>query len=491
MPFSLYDTSHLAASNNFTENGNSSCPSGSTVRGCFQTILGQLKSQGVTGIRVFMTLCDSSSQAFVCGGNYQTLSWNPGNNPTQQTWITNVSNFFEDVAAAGIPNVTLTLAGNGPSESAPLSTLSSPTGSCSTSGNCCSDATSQVLFDPINPYGARSDTHFVIGDYWNTSSNQGYNCSPSNTQYFVGWTNILNVVGAVLAAAKGRVNIFELEPAQEIDPFEFTAQLRWIYDNSMPQSAPAKYLVTVNGHSVVNVLGAFRDLMSEYGFDPGRIAYSAQWSDGTDATSNCGNAYQDYARNNDMGNITQGINAGPVGVPQGYSVQHGLTCGGTINSSMLYSPIYSTQPDIVDLHIYPSVHGQQNTDAQIQQVAALDYGDVPHYLIGAGQTAAAIVIGETYGGAISALNLGSPSSPNYCWLGQYQSPSAAPTDNVAGFNNEGVAGPLSSYTVTFRPWMQLEDPSGQCFTYGSGPGTSGNYQTLNLNGAGPYTPTNR
>jgi len=32
--------------------------------------------------------------------------------------------------------------------------------------------------------------------------------------------------------------------------------------------------------------------------------------------------------------------------------------------------------------------------------------------------------------------------------------------------------------------------SGQCFAYGSGPGTSGNYQAINYNGQGPYTPTN-
>ena len=132
-----------------------------------------------------------------------------------------------------------------------------------------------------------------------------------------------------------------------------------------------------------------------------------------------------------------------------------------------------------------------NTDAMIQQEAAIDYGDVSHFLALAGLQSAAIVIGETYGGTLSPLNLGTPSSPNYCWNGAYLSPTAAPFDNVAGFNSEGVTNPLSSYTVTFRPWMNLQLPSGQIFAYGSGPGTPGNYQALNYNNQGPYTPTNR
>ena len=95
------------------------------------------------------------------------------------------------------------------------------------------------------------------------------------------------------------------------------------------------------------------------------------------------------------------------------------------------------------------------------------------------------MIGETYGGTLSPVNLGTSGVPDYCWLGAYPSPSGAPTDNVKGFNSSSLA----SYTVTFRPWMELEDPSGQCFAYADGPGTSGNYQSVNYNGGGPYTPT--
>jgi hypothetical protein len=40
MPFNYYDTSHSAASYGFSNGSSSSCPSGATVRGCFQTFSG-------------------------------------------------------------------------------------------------------------------------------------------------------------------------------------------------------------------------------------------------------------------------------------------------------------------------------------------------------------------------------------------------------------------------------------------------------------------
>ena len=138
MPFSYYSSSpnfnsptctlnnqncyFPAASYTFSEvfNGTtySSCPAGASVRGCFQTILGQLHAQGVSGVRVFVLLCDPSSQAFyesngtsMCGMPWQDVSWNPSTNSVQQTWINNVGAFFQDVINAGITNLHITPAG--------------------------------------------------------------------------------------------------------------------------------------------------------------------------------------------------------------------------------------------------------------------------------------------------------------------------------------------------------------------------------------------
>jgi hypothetical protein len=483
MPFNAYydDTQHPASS--FGLGG--SCPSGASVQGCFQTILGQLRTQSVTGVRIFIPLCDAFPD---CG---PSSSWNPGTGPgqssAQQTWITKVGNFFQDVASNGIANVTITLTAEGPlSQPVAASLTSSPAGPCPS--NCSSDIGTNVVFDPVVPYGMSASTGFAVGDYWNTQNNQGYSQAPINDQNFIGWTNYFNAINAILGAAKGVVNVGGLEISQELNPMAFTADMRYFYDNSSPQTAPSQYVQTVNGVAYVNVLSALRSLMSANTFEPGRVFYSAAWSDPTTNDDNCTNFYSDYARDGGLDSITQTINGGPVGIPGGTAAPHNIVCGGTIDSSMVTSPIYSTQPNIVDLHIYPQVNGTQNTDVMIQAVAAADYGDVPHFLAEAGLQSAAIVIGETYGGALSPFNLGNSTSPNYCWFGTYQSPPNTPSDNVAGFNNEGVSSPLSGYTVTFRPWMNMEGP---CFAYGSGPGTPGNYQAIDYNGLGPYAPTHK
>jgi hypothetical protein len=504
MPFNLYNTTNLAGTSGFggTVNGTyySSCPSGASVEGCFQTIMGQLRAQAVTGVRIFIPLCDAFP---TCG---PSASWNPGQNQAQQTWITNVGNFFYDVKTAGIQNVTITITGSGPIATVPASQTWSPAypasmgGSCSICGECTGDVGTNVEFDPLVPFGMSDGTTnpctgrqgtagFPLGDYWTTSSNNGYSYAPVNNQNFIGWTNYFNAINAVLQKASGVVNIYGLEISQELAPGTFTALARYFYDNSSPGTAPPQYVQTVNGVSYVNVFAALRSLMSSNSFDPGRVFYSAPWQDANTTTDNCANAYQDYARATNLDETTQTINGGPIGVPSGMTVINGLLCGGVIDSSMINSPIYSSQPDIVDVHVYPQVAGTTNTDAMVQQVAAIDYGDIPHFLNEAGLTSAAIVIGETWGGTLSPLYLG--PGPGYCWSGNYQFPSGTPNDNVAGFNNENVSNPLSAYTVTFRPWMNLEWLSGACFNYGSGPGSSNNYQTINYNGQGPYTPTNQ
>jgi hypothetical protein len=351
---------------------------------------------------------------------------------------------------------------------------------------------------PMRGGGGITPTGFALGFYWNTQDNHGYNRAPVNDHNFIGWTNYFNAINAVLAQAHGRVSVYGFEIAQELNLAVFTAQARYFYDNSSPLTAPSQYIQTIPGPDkdkplipVANILQALRDLMTANGFDPGRVEYSVPWWDANTATQNCLNAYGDYARATLLDAMTQTINGGPIGMPSGQSTAlYSIPCGGTLDG-MFTSPIYSTQPNIVDVHLYPQVAETPNTDAMIQQAAAIDYGDIPHFLAVAGLQSATIVIGETWPGTMSPLNIGTQGHPNYCPGGTYPWPAGAPSDNVAGFNNEGVPDPLSNYTVTFRPWMNLQIPSGQCYAYGSGPGTPGNYQTINYNGRGPYTPTHR
>lgn len=335
----------------------------------------------MTGVRIFVPLCDAFP---TCGS---TASWNPGTgagqSQTQLTWITNVGNLFADLKTAGIASVVITITPEGPDLEVPANLTWSPAypvypanncsmctgcGASGTSACCASDVGTNVVFDPILPYGASDGSAsrcssgqgtlgYALGDYWVTHANNGYNLAPVNNQNFIGWTNYFNVISAVLAKAKGVVNVYGFEIAQELQPDVFTAHARYVYDNSSPGTAPSQYVQTVGGVSYVNVIGALRSMMSSNGFDPGRVFYSAPWWDATNVTENCANAYQDYARANHLDAITEVINGGPFGIPSsasGEQLTQGLPCGGTTsNSGMVTSPIYIPRPDIVDVHVYP------------------------------------------------------------------------------------------------------------------------------------------
>jgi hypothetical protein len=511
VPFTWYF--NQASSSGFYDSGTGvySCPNGVTVQSCFKTILGQLHSQGVSGIRIFVQVCSSGSLAF---SNCNTqASWNPNVEPGE-TWIANVGQFFQDLAGQQIYNVAITMASGGTPLQVPVAQTSSPLGSCTITGNCSSDIQSGVVyFDPLTPYGVQPNGN-PIGSRWITGLNTVYNQAPTNNQNFLGWTNIFNVVNGILGKAKGAgVNVSELELAQEVNVTVFTSMMRWIYDNSMGATAPAAYQFsgTVNNQQVTfaNVLAGLRAQMANNGFDSRNVAYSAAWTDaaqisGTDPNSNCTDAYGDYARDINLDSLTQAINGplqnngGWIGVPDVISSNGDqLVCGGTLGGHMFRSPLYSTQPNVIDIHLYPQVPNVVNTDAMVKQTAALDFGDVPTFLQIAGLTSAQVVIGETYPGTLSPQEaLGPDGNLYYCpgsasaispppsYNPGYLLPTTTPNDSVAGFTSSS----LSSYDVTFRPWMELMVSSGVCFAYGSGAGTSGNYQAVNYSGQGPYIP---
>ncbi len=459
MPFTFYDYSHLATSYNFSM----SCPSGAMVRSCFQSILANMRGQGVSGVRIFVTLCDASSQAFAnCGLPNQTWAtgaWNPAVNPGQATWINNVNAFFTDVHNANIPNVTVTLAHTGPpTDNLPAGSTTSP------SGSACALLPATVYFTPMEPFGLAQQpdgiNYYPIG-----SDNFAYNCAPVNP-YFLGWNNQFDAIGAMLGAARAAsVNIFELEFEQELNLVQFTAQLRLFYDNAHPTSAGLAVGQTVD------IVSRLRTLMSTFTFDPNRVTWSGFVSDATDATTNCTNVYTDYSRLFSLDSIASAIGGGYVGINPDATTQNLLYCGGNeVQNFMLPSPISNTQPAIVDVHAYPHVLGAGTSDTQVQQVATVDFGDLPHFLQLVNLQSALVVIGETHRGTPYQGYQG--TSP--CAT----APNSAATSTVAGFNASALAG----YSVVFRPWMEIEDPTGVCYPYP-------NYQNVNFNGTGPYTPT--
>jgi hypothetical protein len=151
----------------------------------------------------------------------------------------------------------------------------------------------------------------------------------------------------------------------------------------------------------------------------------------------------------------------------------GPACGGTnYQTTMLLAPIYHTQPDIIDSHMYPHVENAGPGDTQVQQIAALDFSDLAHFL-GVVNPSALVMIGETH---VGPPVMGVGTGGTQCLGTLYPSTAAAST--VVGFNQSQLAG----HSIVFRPWMELQDPSGVCYPYPA-------YQNVNLNWGGPYTPT--
>ena len=150
---------------------------------------------------------------------------------------------------------------------------------------------------------------------------------------------------------------------------------------------------------------------------------------------------------------------------------------------MQKSPIYNTQPTIVDSHMYPHIvypddeagKAAARIDTHVQQVAKLDYGDLQHFLAVWywNLPSPEVIIGETHQGTAST------DIADGC----YVYPTTAATDNVAGFNQS----PLAGSSVVFRPWMELQNPTGLCYPYN--PCGQSSSQNVNYNGNGPYTPT--
>ena len=145
MPFDEYDFAHPASSK-----VPYSCPPGSSIRSCFQTVLAELRAQGVSGVRIFFGLCGTDSTPLVnCGQNWTQVCYKGNLDPPDLTWINRVKDFFGDVRNAGIQNITLTpVHVGGTPYSKPKSQVSSPMGDSTT---LCADAPETIYFYPGAP----------------------------------------------------------------------------------------------------------------------------------------------------------------------------------------------------------------------------------------------------------------------------------------------------------------------------------------------------
>jgi hypothetical protein len=466
MPFDEYDFAHPASSK-FPY----SCPPGSSIRSCFQTVLAELRAQGVSGVRIFFGLCGSDSTPLVnCGQNWTQVRYKGSLTPPDLTWINRVKDFFGDVRNAGIQNVTLTPAHDGRApDGYPYWKLRSETRTPISPPEPaepihCPDAPDTIYFYSGAPLGYKyvgGNDYYPIGQ----EDNNAYNCAPINP-YFVGWQNQYDLINAVLAAAaEKQLTVSELDFEQELNIMEFPALARFIVDNAHGASGQP---------NVRDALRYYMGLYGFYGFDPGRVTWAAPWSSSTLAGYNCTSVYAGYARTMGADQIAAAIGGGWIGIPMDrtWGAETGyLSCYGS-TSQMFQMPTYGTQPNILDVHLRPCVGGTgthcvlNDAAAAVQSEARIDFDDIVNYIARFPSTTT-VILGETHSNTDNgAFALCEDGTLN------------APAETVAGFNQSALAG----RSVVFRPWMQLQYPSGDCFKY---PGN----QRVNFQGNGPYTPT--
>ncbi|HEY7338619.1 MAG TPA: Ig domain-containing protein [Bryobacteraceae bacterium] len=521
MDFALYDEQHQANSNGFS----TSCPAGE-VRDCFYNrntspasgVLANLRAQGVSGVRIFVTLCGVTHPVIAnCGTPWNAPQnapyFNPSINQAQATWVANAANFFQDVHDAGIQNVTVTIVHGDASPGYQTQPLSQAAWPGKPALAVCHDATDPVYYLPTVPFGlklvgdplANPPTTFPVSQ--DEPSNTGPNCAPINP-YFVGWKNQFDAIDALLGAAAGKVTVNELEFEQELNLQDFTVYLRYFYDNAQYASAPASPSQCLPGGTLADIICFLQDKMQKHGFDSTRVDYSGAGpyafvaGDEQTGQANCTDVYTDWARNMPVDQIASAIGAGVIGLPftPDTTTYPHLVCGGSANDGqglyMYQTPMPGhSQPSILDFHLYPAIADVNMTGAQLQNEAQIDFDDLAHLPVLLGLSSQ-IMIGEThYSGdtAVVASNTGPMDNlPIPC--GSYADetdpvkhlhtiyafPSTASSDTVTGFNSSSLAGYAQG--VVFRPWMELQDPTGLCYPYSS-------YQRTNYQGQGPFTPT--
>jgi hypothetical protein len=228
VPFDTYDDDHDPTGPLATI-----CPQGTTVRGCYRSILADFHNQGVTGVRFFVGFCGGGGSTPLSGCSSFPSCSPPTVSGPGSAWLTHLQNFYSDVYNAKIYGVGPTMAFgdfNGVGRSCPPS--------APPSGSICKPLNS-VWYTPTEPW-ANESPGIAVDDQIN-----GYNCSPKNP-LFVGWANIYSVMQNVIQyAAAANLNLFEFDIENELNMVSFPVQARLIYDNVPEDVQDSNYITAV------------------------------------------------------------------------------------------------------------------------------------------------------------------------------------------------------------------------------------------------------
>jgi hypothetical protein len=354
------------------------CSTSITVQACVQQLFSSATnnwwSQGVTGVRFFFTLANGHhSDPFDAQGN------------VKPDWSNKLESFFKDLRKYGIQRITPTPV---------FDTWSGPrTAIQERVVTECDDpqtpenegVTVTRYFVDWLPYGL--EKHYppdcptgVQECYWaeNTCMNKSYKLAAQN-QTFWGWTRFFNVMNVVLAKASlAGLAIDALDYFQESSMI-FTVQARMIYDDDRD----------------VDVLQELRTRMAANGFNPDRVAPSANQVKPTVASFDCGSYYGESAMLLHLSELTAAISGpwGLIGEPSYANAQNNLACdaGQDQFNLMIALPVWHSQPTFIDIHSQAVYSSLSDTATRAKNF----YSDIWAFMYNRGRTGDYVVFGET------------------------------------------------------------------------------------------------
>jgi hypothetical protein len=486
LPVDLYDGSAINTNNSPFP----ACSSNWVVQACMQNLLSNYAIQGVTGVRFQLAVTRSPSTAFDSNGTFQ------------QSWITNLTNFFGDLAAFGITNIAPTTSWDDFHQSSNLNLNYDnaippnpcepiPTDGCSGYSNCTTSSDApvpnapgrRVSFSHLLPYG------IVPGpDADGKGLNSAYACSPINTTFFWGWSHHYSLIDQVAAAAQSKgLTIEEFDLENEVSLHNFTVQARLIYDNN-PQAMTAVLETLGPALSNHNYAATVLTVSSDTDM-PGSTTPSL----GPSNPYPCASVYGDAAQLLGSSELLAAVGGALIGWPPYIAWNGAMACDGSANQGcgpvggdgwftcatrgMIYIPsgagaYAQATRTVIDMHAKPCLapNGPCDPSADATIPARDTFTQIQDFLLCRGLTGSRLTFGETWSNSSLQCN-GYPDGPNplanpvgltqetihgYLQSCLYSSSPGCPTPVGC------VAGSPNPANVAFRPWANATSGTSVC-----------------------------
>jgi hypothetical protein len=338
-----------------------------------QYVLSAYAVQGVTGVRFQFNTQASPSTAF--DGSFNVRS----------TWVRNLANFFTDLRAYGITNITPApswddygaIAKNieaqagyqvanlpcvpypntpgcptltscpAPKQPNTASVCPEPASYCTTTVNGSTVLGKHLVFTPLQPYavdpndGNNPDGMADLG-------NSAWACSPPNTG-FAGWDKVYNLIDSIGCAAATPVVCAASQQAAQSCTAPVTAACGspdpatgiTIEEVDMQNEVELEVIPTLGrmiydntnnnpstGASGVPVFQYIGGALAKHGYNAGAVTVSVDVPRPADTTAPYQSIYGDAAQMLDSSELLAATGGYPFGIPFGDSTNGELTCGG-------------------------------------------------------------------------------------------------------------------------------------------------------------------